>query len=173
MVVSHIFLTMLQDIFHIIPPFLLWRFKKTPPKQPISSATLPHQAAALLFTTVCFTIASAFHTDFVFTRSGTLAVRQGERSTVQATLDRLGIALRYRDVHYIRVSAVLPWPAIFFALGANIVTLYAWCEFRRTPPPPPTVEDGISDSAEVEKPPEVRDDGTKGEKGGVAMVLPV
>lgn len=100
MVVSHIFLAMLQDIYHIVPPFLLRRFKMTLPQQPISSVTLPHQAVALLLTTVCVIIASAFHADFVFTRSGTLAVRQGSLSAVQATVDRLGIALRYRDVQY-------------------------------------------------------------------------
>jgi hypothetical protein len=98
---SHIAIIMLHDIFKIIPPFVLRRIR-LPDK--LSSVTLPYQAAALLFSTTCLTVSGAFHTAFVFTRSGTLTVHQGgvelPPATIQGTLDRLGIALPYRDVHY-------------------------------------------------------------------------
>jgi uncharacterized membrane protein YesL len=100
MLTSHIVIIMLQDIFKIMPHFVLRRFR--PIQQPLSSVTLRHQAAALLVSTACFIVAVSFYADFVFTRSGTVVVRQGATelpvSTIQPTLDRLGIALRYRDV---------------------------------------------------------------------------
>ncbi|KAF7369225.1 hypothetical protein MVEN_00250200 [Mycena venus] len=148
---SHIVIIMLHDIFKIIPPFILRRIRL--PQQPLSSVTLPYQAAALLVATTCLVIAGAFHTQFIFSRIGTVAVHEGGMEvpamTIQATLDRLGIALPYRDVHYIRISAELPWPTVFFALGANVVTLAAWYQFRH--PPIPNLEDSVTESVEVEK----------------------
>ncbi|KAJ6598204.1 hypothetical protein DFH09DRAFT_1131253 [Mycena vulgaris] len=148
---SHTVIIMLHDLFNIIPPFLLRRFKL--PEQPISSVTLPYQAGALLFATICITIASVFHTMFVFKRTGSLTVHDGSSevaaTTIQAVLDRLGISTQYRKVYYIRISAELPWPTIFFALGANIVTLAAWYKFRHAPPP--SLEDNTSNSVEDEK----------------------
>ncbi|KAJ6482533.1 hypothetical protein C8R45DRAFT_1001792 [Mycena sanguinolenta] len=143
---SHIAIIILHDIFKIIPPFVLRRFRL--PQQPLSSVTLPYQAAALLFSTTCLTLTGAFHTQFVFSRNGTVAVHQGvaelPTSSIQVTLDRLGIALPYRDTHYIRISAELPWPTIFFALGTNVATLVAWYKFRYTAIP--MIEDSVSES---------------------------
>ncbi|KAJ6551163.1 hypothetical protein B0H19DRAFT_162886 [Mycena capillaripes] len=152
---SHFAIAMLHDIFKIIPQFVLRRFK--PMNGPLSSVTLPYQAAALLVATTCFIVVAAFHTDFVFTRSGTLAVHQGAAelpaSTIQGTLDHLGIALPYRHVQYIRISAEMPWPTAFFVLGATIVTLVAWYKFKHAPVVNPGVasEDSVTESVEVEK----------------------
>ncbi|KAJ7665792.1 hypothetical protein B0H17DRAFT_1210797 [Mycena rosella] len=155
--VSHIVMAMLQDLFHIIPPFVLRRLNMKLPQQPISSVTLPHQAAALLVSTACFVVAAVFHTMFVFTRSGTLTVHDGAgeapaaTAAVQAVLDRLGISTRYREVQYIRISAEMPWPTVFFILGVNIVTLAAWYQFRHAPASTPTLEDSRLESVEVER----------------------
>ncbi|KAJ7240864.1 hypothetical protein B0H12DRAFT_50715 [Mycena haematopus] len=143
---SHIAIIILHDIFKIIPSFVLRRIKL--PQQPLSSVTLPYQAAPLLFCNTCLIVAGAFHTQFVFFRSGSVMVHQGAAelpaTTIQATLDRLGIALPYRDVYYIRISAELPWATIFFMLGTNIVTLVAWYKFRT--PAIPIIEDGATES---------------------------
>lgn len=101
--VSHIVIVMLVDIFHIRPPaFLQRRFRF--PEKPISTITLPHQAVALVFSTVSLILSAAFHVAFVFTHSGTFVVRQGgveiPPSTIQPTLDRLGIAMPYREVQF-------------------------------------------------------------------------
>ncbi|KAJ6498529.1 hypothetical protein C8R47DRAFT_308951 [Mycena vitilis] len=169
MISSHIVIIMLHDIYHFIPPIVLRRFKPT--KDPLSSVTLPYQAAALLVSTACYIIAGVFHTMFVFDRSGTLSVHQGTvqlpASTVQPTLDRLGIALPYRDVQYIRISGEMPWPAAFFLLGADVVTFIAWYQYRRAPVDSPSVDESVKDSLEVEKSSEL-------EKEVVEMsVLPV
>ncbi|KAJ7677938.1 hypothetical protein DFH06DRAFT_1465765 [Mycena polygramma] len=153
MPVAHIIIMMLHDIYNFIPAFVLRRFKPT--KGPMTSVTLAHQAIALLVSTACFIVAGVFHTMFVFDRSGTLSVHQGAvelpASTVQPTLDRLGIALPYRDVQYIRISGEMPWPAAFFLLGANVVTLIAWYKYRRAPVDSPSVEETVKDSVEAEK----------------------
>lgn len=49
----------------------------------------------------------------------------------------------------VRISAELPWPAIFFMVGANVVTLAAWYKFRHTSDS--RVEDSITESVEEEK----------------------
>ncbi|KAJ7767978.1 hypothetical protein DFH07DRAFT_808309 [Mycena maculata] len=152
--VSHIFLAMLQDIYNIVPPSMLRRFGLTLPEQPLSNITLPHQVIGMLVTTALFVAASALHTAFVFSRSSTVTVHQGSAelpgSAVQSVLDRLGIALPYRDTQYIRVSAELPWPAVLFAVLANVATLVAWYQYRHTPVPSP-VDSITSDSVAVEK----------------------
>ncbi|KAJ7149129.1 hypothetical protein C8R46DRAFT_1127248, partial [Mycena filopes] len=156
-VASNIVMLMLQDIFKIIPAFILQRFKIELPEEPLSTRNLGQQAVGMLLGTVCFIVAAAFHTEFVFTHSGTVDVRQGDTalpaSTIQGTLDRLGLALRYRDVSYIRVSAEMPWPAAFFAVGATIATCVAWYQSRRARPlSPPAAEDSVTESVEeVEK----------------------
>jgi len=155
---SHIAVIILHDIFKIIPPFVLRRIRL--PQKPLSSVTLPYQAAALLVSTTCLTVAGALHTQFVFSRSGTVVVRQGELSadTIQATLDHLGIALPYRGVHYIRISAEMPWPTVFFALSASVVTLIAWYRFRHAPAESVTeivVPEGSSALGEEEKEKEI------------------
>ncbi|KAF7377453.1 hypothetical protein MSAN_00167000 [Mycena sanguinolenta] len=146
---SHIAMIMVQDIFKIIPPTMLRKMKL--PQTTLSSVSLPYQAAALLLSTIGLAVAGAFHTQFVFSRSGTVTVRQGSQelpvATIQATLDRLGIMLPYRDVGYISISAKILWPAIFFALGASIATLLAWYKFRRTPS---SVHDSVTESTEGE-----------------------
>jgi hypothetical protein len=59
---------------------------------------------ALVFSTVSLILSAAFHVAFVFTHSGTFVVRQGgveiPPSTIQPTLDRLGIAMPYREVQF-------------------------------------------------------------------------
>ncbi|KAJ7182860.1 hypothetical protein C8R43DRAFT_1229116 [Mycena crocata] len=162
--VSHIVIIMLHDILKIIPPFVLRRLPfNIPTERLLSSVTLPYQAAALLFSTVCLLVASVFHTLFVFTHSGTVAVHQGSTelptSAIQGTLDKLGVAMPYRDVYYIRISAELPWPTIFFALGANIMTLAAWYKLRRTSPQISSLENSISENGEVEKSSAIGEDG--------------
>ncbi|KAJ6606834.1 hypothetical protein B0H10DRAFT_2073943 [Mycena sp. CBHHK59/15] len=126
---SHIILAMVEDIFHLLPPSLVRRMRL--PAKPASSVTLAHQAWALLLSTVCLSVAAGFLTAFVFTRSGRVTVHRGAASTVQSTLDSLGIALPYRDVEYIRIAAELAWPAVFFALPSTAVTLVAWYKYRR------------------------------------------
>jgi hypothetical protein len=102
---SHIVMAMLQDLFKYTPAFILRRMPKLP-EQPLSSVSLAHQAIALLFGTTCLLIASAFHTAFVFSRSGTLVVHAGSTdvatatAAVQATMARLGISIVYRDTPY-------------------------------------------------------------------------
>ncbi|KAJ7779179.1 hypothetical protein B0H16DRAFT_1448691 [Mycena metata] len=149
-VASNIAMMIVQDIFKIIPPALLRRFKIPLPD---STATLPHQAVAMLFSTICFIVAAAFHTKFVFVRSGTVDVHQGgaalPTSAIQATLDQLGILLRYRDVSYIRASAELPWPAVFFAVGATVATFVGWFKSRRAPLSLPAAEESVTESVEV------------------------
>jgi len=151
MVTSHIAIIMLHDIFKIVPPFVLRRIRL--PQKPLSSVTLPHQAIALLVSTACLAVAGGFHMQIVFSRSYNVAVHQGSTelpvTMIQATLDRLGISLPYRDVPYIRISAEMQWPAVFFAVGANVVTLAAWYQYRRAPIS--SVEDSVRESAEVEK----------------------
>ncbi|KAJ7489157.1 hypothetical protein FB451DRAFT_683605 [Mycena latifolia] len=167
---SHIVIVMLHDLFNIIPPFVLRRFKL--PNQPLSSVTLPYQAAALLVGTTCLIVAGVFHTMFIFSRSGTLVVHEGSveipAATIQAVLDRLGISMRYREVQYIRISAELPWPAAFFALGAIIMTFAAWYQFRHAPPP--SLDDSSSGSVEVEKSSTELGEDSKGEKDAVTVL---
>ncbi|KAK7052095.1 hypothetical protein R3P38DRAFT_2858546 [Favolaschia claudopus] len=104
---SHIAIIILHDVFKIIPPFVLRRVLKKPPTKPLSSVTLPYQVAGLLGSSVCLVMSASFHTQFVFTRVGKLVVRQDgieavpeTVAMVQSILDRLGFALRYRDVQY-------------------------------------------------------------------------
>ncbi|KAF8201367.1 hypothetical protein K438DRAFT_645118 [Mycena galopus ATCC 62051] len=147
---SHIAIIMVHDIFKIIPPFVLRRMGL--PLTTMSSVTLPYQAAALLFSTIGLVVSGAFHTAFVFSKSSSVAVHKGvfPPATIQATLDRLGIVLPYRNVDYIRISAEVQWPAIFFALGANVLTLVAWYKFRSAPPAP-SVETSVTESVGEEK----------------------
>ncbi|KAJ7040966.1 hypothetical protein C8F04DRAFT_1253472 [Mycena alexandri] len=165
---SNIAMIIVQDIFKIIPSSLLRRFKIALPD---STATLPHQAVAMLVSTTCFIVAAAFHTDFVFNRSGAVDVHQGgaalPTSAIQATLDRLGIVLRYRDVSYIRVSAEMPWLAVFFAVGATVATYVGWYKSRRAPPTPPAAEESATESVEVVEVVEVEKSSELGEKHDV------
>ncbi|KAJ6482532.1 hypothetical protein C8R45DRAFT_1001789 [Mycena sanguinolenta] len=146
---SHIAMIMVQDIFKVIPPPILRKMKL--PQTTLSSVSLPYQAAALLLSTVGLAVAGAFHTQFVFSRSGTVVVRQGTTelptTTIQATLDSLGIVLPYRDVGYISITAKIVWPAVLFALGASIATLIAWYKFRRASI---SVHDSVTESTEGE-----------------------
>ncbi|KAJ7220713.1 hypothetical protein GGX14DRAFT_559504 [Mycena pura] len=149
MAVSHILIIMLQDIYKFIPSSILRRMRLPQGPVPISTVTLPLQAAAMLFSTVCLIVAGSFHAAFVFSRSGTVSVHQGSievpASTIQGTLDQLGLALLYRDVQYIRVSGELVLPALVFAVAANAVTLAAWYKCRRVPAP--ILTDSVADRA--------------------------
>ncbi|KAF8201368.1 hypothetical protein K438DRAFT_1965863 [Mycena galopus ATCC 62051] len=113
---SHIAVIILHDIFKIIPPFVLRRIRL--PQKPLSSVTLPSPAHPVRL----------FKERYSRGPPGELSA-----GTIQATLDRLGIALPYRGVHYIRISAEMPWPTVFFALSASVVTLIAWYRFRHAP----------------------------------------
>ncbi|KAJ7677940.1 hypothetical protein DFH06DRAFT_1167443 [Mycena polygramma] len=163
MPVSHIIIMMLHDIYNFIPPFVLRRFKPT--KGPMTSVTFAHQAIALLVSTACFIVAGVFHTMFVFDRSGTLSVHRGTVELPPSTVHQRSTASVSRCL---RISGEMPWPAAFFLLGANVVTLIAWYKYRRAPVVSPSVEESVKyDSVEVEKSSEL-------EKERVEMsVLPV
>jgi hypothetical protein len=63
----------------------------------------------------------------------------------------------------VRISAELPWPAIFFMVGANVVTLTAWYKFRHTSDS--RVEDSITESVEEEKVSNLEDESKERDMG--------
>jgi hypothetical protein len=63
----------------------------------------------------------------------------------------------------VRISAELPWPAIFFMVGANIVTLAAWYKFRHTSDS--RVEDSVTETVEEEKVSTLEDESKEREMG--------
>ncbi|KAJ7054184.1 hypothetical protein C8F01DRAFT_498210 [Mycena amicta] len=132
-VVAKTTLIMLHDIFGILPKFILRRLPA--PNEPLSSYTLLPQAAALLFAVVCLALAASFHMNVVFNRSGMVVVHQGSMelpsSSVTDIMKELGISLPYRDVQYIRVSAELAAPTIFFGMAALVATVVACCYRRK------------------------------------------
>jgi len=145
---SDIPVLILQDIYNFLPKFVLRWF--TLPKQPLSSITLPQQALLQVVSTICIIVATCMHTVVVFFRSATVVVHQGDMqlpaSTIQPMIDHLGILLPYSDVKHIRITAILAWPATFFAIAANVVTIIAWLKYRRAN----AVDSGVIDSVEVE-----------------------
>ncbi|KAF8123811.1 hypothetical protein K438DRAFT_2003197 [Mycena galopus ATCC 62051] len=128
---SHIAIIMVHDIFKIIPPFVLRRMGL--PLTTMSSVTLPYQAVALAFQYYWSRrVWRLPHSIRSFPRAAQLRSTREyfPPATIQATLDRLGIVLPYRNVDYIRISAEVQWPAIFFALGANVLTLVALVQIQ-------------------------------------------
>ncbi|KAF9023218.1 hypothetical protein BDZ89DRAFT_1070082 [Hymenopellis radicata] len=168
---SHIAIIMLHDIFKIIPPFVLRRIR-LPSQKPLSSVTLAYQAAALLVSTACLIVAAAFHTQVIFSRNGKVVVHQGgaelpsrrykPRLTAWAlhchtatcsTVSGISGAAYMLIIETVRISAEMAWPTVFFALGANVVTLAAWYQFRYAAAPIPSVEDSATESVEIENAP--------------------
>jgi len=137
LVVSHILLAMLQDIFDIIPASVFRRLGTQLPTQPLTSGTLRYQVMGMMVTMVLYVAATAVHTAFVFSRSGSVVISSSTLAAadaqvaVQGVLNNLGIKLAYRDTRYIRISAQMAWPALVFALLTTAVTVMAWRRYPR------------------------------------------
>ncbi|KAF7324690.1 hypothetical protein MKEN_00510500 [Mycena kentingensis (nom. inval.)] len=119
-VASHTVILILHDIYGILPEIVLRRLPRG--GEPLTTFTLPHQSAALLFSVVCVIIAGSFHMNVVLNRSGTVFATEN----VDRVLQELRIVLPYWEAHYVLVSAGVVPATILSGLLALFATTVAW-----------------------------------------------
>jgi hypothetical protein len=107
------------------------------------AGSLNIQTALLGFLTVWIFASQVPFTYFFANREAKVTAFAGKfqlpDSAVQATEKQLGATRIYKDIDYLRLSAILPWFAFLFGLTSTILSFLASRRAARSPTHPPSV----------------------------------
>ncbi|KAK2459965.1 hypothetical protein APHAL10511_007971 [Amanita phalloides] len=98
-------------------------------RAPLSSTALRFQGFLLAFCAIWLFSALVPFTHFYRTRSAIVSAHIGGVSLPDSTVNKveraLGLTSRYRDIHFLRLAAILPWFAFLFSVITSIMLFVA------------------------------------------------
>ncbi|KAI0315447.1 hypothetical protein OF83DRAFT_1062076 [Amylostereum chailletii] len=104
-------------------------------RTPLMTRTLPLQAGVLAFCAVWLFATVIPFTDFFANRSVKVNASVGgvplPQSAINSLTSQLGLSQRYKDFHYLRLVAILPWFTVLFT-GIAAAVLFVAARHRAT-----------------------------------------